>query len=124
MAEQRMTSPIASASQAPLVVVGAGLAGWTTVREFRKLDTTTPVVVVTADSGDFYAKPSLSNAMAQKRGPQQMVTTPAAKMAESLNVTLQAFTTVQTISTEDRALTVRSATGESTSLAEWSVSRS
>ena len=53
----------------PLVVVGAGLAGWTTVREFRKLDSTTPVVVITADSGDFYAKPSLSNAFAQCRLP-------------------------------------------------------
>ena len=52
---------------APLVVVGAGLAGWTTVREFRKRDAVTPVVVVTSDSGDFYAKPTLSNALAQKR---------------------------------------------------------
>ena len=31
---------------APLVIVGAGLAGWTTAREFRKLDTTTPIVLV------------------------------------------------------------------------------
>ena len=63
---------------APLIIVGAGLAGWTTVREFRKLDTATPVVVVTQDSGDFYAKPSLSNAFAQKRSPEQLVSTPAA----------------------------------------------
>jgi rubredoxin-NAD+ reductase len=35
------------------------LAGWTTVREFRKLDPATPVVVITADNGDFYAKPTL-----------------------------------------------------------------
>jgi len=34
----------------PVIVIGAGLAGWTTVREFRKLDTATPVVVVTAAS--------------------------------------------------------------------------
>ena len=69
---------------APLVVIGAGLAGWTTVREFRKLDSTTEVHLITADSGDFYAKPTLSNAYAQKRLPPQLVTTPAAKMAETL----------------------------------------
>jgi rubredoxin-NAD+ reductase len=103
--------PAAEVSVAPLVVIGAGLAGWTTVREFRKLDTATPVVVVTADSGDFYAKPSLSNAIAQKREPHQMITTPAAKMAVTLNVTLLAFSTVQAIETESRTLTLRSPHG-------------
>ena len=62
-----------------LIIVGAGLAGWTTAREFRKLDTTTQLMLVTADSGDFYAKPSLSNAFAQGRLPAQLVSTPAAK---------------------------------------------
>jgi hypothetical protein len=53
----------------PLIIIGADLAGWTTAREFRKLDTTTPVMVVTTDRGDFYAQPSLSNASAQQRSP-------------------------------------------------------
>lgn len=88
-----------SPSSAPLLIIGAGLAGWTTVREFRKLDTNTPVVLVTADSGDFYAKPTLSNAYAQKRTPAQLVTTPAAKMAETLNVTLLAHHQVQSLDT-------------------------
>ena len=90
------------------MVLGAGLAGWTTVREFRKLDSVTPVVVVTADSGDFYAKPSLSNALAQKRTPQQLVTTPAANMVETLKVTLLAFTTVTRIDVAPQELTLQS----------------
>ena len=94
-----------------LIIVGAGLAGWTTAREFRKLDTTTPVFLVTADSGDFYAKPSLSNAFAQGRLPAQLVTTPAAKMAETLNVTLLAHTRVEAIDTAAQTLSVRSAGG-------------
>ena len=72
----------------PLMIVGAGLAGWTTAREFRRLDSSTPITLVTADSGDFYAKPSLSNAFAQGKLPAQLVSTPAAKMAETLKVTL------------------------------------
>ena len=94
-----------------LIIVGAGLAGWTTAREFRKLDTTTPVLLVTADSGDFYAKPSLSNAFAQGRLPAQLVSTPAAKMVETLNVTLLAHTRVEAIDTAAQTLSVRNAGG-------------
>ena len=98
-----VASPIAmSPAIAPIVVIGAGLAAWTTIREFRKLDTTTPVLMITADSGDFYAKPSLSNAFAQKKAPGQLVTTPAAKMAETLGVTLLPFTRVESVDTAAR----------------------
>jgi rubredoxin-NAD+ reductase len=89
----------------PIIIIGAGLAGWTAAREFRKLDATTPLTVVTADSGDFYAKPSLSNAFAQRRAPAQLVSTPAAKMADTLNVTLLAHTQVQAISPTERTVT-------------------
>ena len=94
----------------PLIVIGAGLAGWTTIREFRKLDPDTPVTLITADSGDFYAKPTLSNAFAQQRGPTQLVTTPAARMAETLKVTLLAHTEVLAIDPAQRR--VRTGQGE------------
>lgn len=81
----------------PLIIIGAGLAGWTTAREFRKLDTTTPIVLITADSGDFYAKPSLSNAFAQHRTPAQLVSTPAATLAQNLNLTLMAHSRVDAL---------------------------
>mgnify|MGYP000042854019 CR=1 FL=1 len=86
----------------PVVVVGSGLAGWSAVREFRKVDTATPVLMITADAGDFYAKPSLSNAFAQKRGPAQLLTTPAASMADNQKVTLRAHTRVDAIDTAMR----------------------
>jgi len=93
------------------VIVGAGLAGWTTAREFRKLDASTPIVLVTSDSGDFYAKPTLSNACAQKRSAEQLVTTPAAKMAETLNVTLQSRSLVSAIDIQAKTLTFTAAGG-------------
>ncbi|WP_367847698.1 FAD-dependent oxidoreductase [Rhodoferax sp. WC2427] len=93
----------------PLLIIGAGLAGWQTVREFRKLDTTTPITLVTADAGDFYAKPTLSNAFGQKRGPAQLVTTPAATIAQTLNVTLLSHTQVTAIDTA--AQVVHTSTG-------------
>ncbi len=94
----------------PIIIAGAGLAGWTTAREIRKLDTAAPVMVITADSGDFYAKPSLSNAFAQKRGPDQLITTPAAKMAETLNVSLLANTPVQAIDPVAQTVTTSAGT--------------
>jgi len=98
----------------PLIIIGAGLAGWTTVREFRKLDTTTPVVLVTADNGDFYAKPTLSNAFGQKRSPQQLVTTPAAQMAQTQNVTLLALSRVLSLDTGAQSLQIQTPDGEQT----------
>ena len=90
----------------PLIIIGAGLAGWTTIREFRKLDTATPIILVTSDNGDFYAKPSLSNAFAQKRTPDQLVSTPAAKMVEAQNVTLMAHSSVLALDAAAKVVTV------------------
>ncbi len=98
----------------PVLVVGSGLAGWTAVREFRKLDANTPVVLITADTGDFYGKPALSTALAQGRTPAQLVTMPADQMRETLNVTVMAHTHVthldvqaQTVHTSQGVLTYR-----------------
>ncbi len=91
----------------PLLIIGAGLAGWTAAREFRKLDATTPLVLITADSGDFYAKPSLSNAFAQQRTPALLVTTPATQMAQTLQVTLMAHTQVTGIDPVQRLVHTR-----------------
>ncbi len=38
----------------PIVIAGSGLAGYTVARELRKLDRSTPLVVVTADAGEIY----------------------------------------------------------------------
>lgn len=88
----------------PIIIIGAGLAGWTTARELRKLDPSTPVLLITADSGDFYAKPSLSNALQQKRTPAQLVTTAAAKMAQTHNVRVLAHTRVLAVDPATRTL--------------------
>jgi rubredoxin-NAD+ reductase len=78
----------------PVLIVGSGLAGWSAAREFRKLDTTTAVMMITNGAGDFYAKPALSNALVQGKSAEQLVTTPAEKMAATLGVTLLSETEV------------------------------
>ena len=83
----------------PLVIVGAGLAGWTTAREVRKRAPDRAIVLISADAADFYAKPTLSNALAQKRTAAQLVTTPAAQMAQTAQVQLHAHCTVRRLDT-------------------------
>jgi rubredoxin---NAD+ reductase len=93
-------------AQEVIVVVGAGLAGWSTIRELRKRDAGSQVVLISADDADFYSKPGLSNALAQKRVLADLVTTSAADMASRLNVKLLARSLVMSIDTEARSLEV------------------
>ena len=78
----------------PIIIIGAGLAGYTVAREFRKLDKATPLIMITADSGGFYSKPMLSNAFAHGKQAEQMVTHSVTQMAEQLNATIHANTHV------------------------------
>jgi rubredoxin-NAD+ reductase len=81
----------------PLVIIGAGLAGYTVLREFRKRDSTTPVTLITADEGDFYAKPNLSSALGAGKSAAQLVNAPRQKMAADLSAEIRPNTRVMAI---------------------------
>lgn len=84
----------------PIVIIGSGLAGYGLARELRKLDKEVPLVMICADSGDFYSKPMLSNALANGKDGATLVNTPAQKIATQLNLRLIPGVRVQAI---DRA---------------------
>lgn len=88
----------------PITIIGSGLAGYTVAREFRKLDKTTPLLILTGDDGGFYAKPMLSNAFAQNKQAAQLVTQTAAQMAEQLNARILPFTNVSQIDSKNKTL--------------------
>lgn len=89
----------------PIIIIGAGLAGYTVAREFRKLDKATPLIMITADSGGFYSKPMLSNAFAHGKQAEQMVTHSVTQMAEQLNATIHANTHVSSIDAAAKTVT-------------------
>ena len=88
----------------PIIIVGAGLAGYTVAREFRKLDKTTPLIIITADDGGFYSKPMLSIAIAQKKLAEQLVTQTAAQMAAQLDARIVAETRVNGIDSTSKII--------------------
>ncbi|OBX57352.1 hypothetical protein A9Z64_05030 [Moraxella osloensis] len=84
------------------------MAGYTLARELRKLTTSLPIVMVCQDSGDSYAKPTLSNAYAQNKLADSIANASAAKMAETLNLTLLNFHQVTDINADEQVIVVRS----------------
>jgi rubredoxin-NAD+ reductase len=81
----------------PIIILGSGLAGYNVAKELRKLDKETPLTVISADSGSFYSKPMLSNALAQKKPPAAMALNTPEQMATQLNATVRAKTRVTAI---------------------------
>ena len=94
----------------PIVIIGTGLAGYTVAREFRRLDKDTPLFIITADSGGYYSKPMLSNAYAQNKQAQQLVTQSSEQMAEQLNAKLVTGAQVEAIDTANKR--IRSSAGD------------
>jgi rubredoxin-NAD+ reductase len=88
----------------PIVVLGSGLAGYTLIRELRKLDRSVAITLVTRDNGDYYSKPMLSNALAQGKSAETLVITAATDMASQLDFTLLQNTEVSGMDREHKQL--------------------
>ena len=87
-----------------IVVLGSGLAGYTVVRELRKQDGDIAVTLVSRDDGDFYSKPMLSNAYAQRKDAAGLVQMPAVQMAKQLGIELRSRCEASAIDTTNKRL--------------------
>jgi rubredoxin-NAD+ reductase len=96
----------------PIIIIGAGLAGYSVARELRKLDKLAPLIILTADDGDFYSKPMLSNAFAQSKSADQLVNQSAAQMAAQLDARIVTGTAVTEIDTVSKTVTTMAETFE------------
>lgn len=94
----------------PLVIVGAGLAGHTLIREYRKRNPERPITLIAADGADFYAKPGLSNAFAQNKTANALVTQTAEQIAAQYQVSIRSHCKVLGIELAHQAL--RTSAGE------------
>jgi rubredoxin-NAD+ reductase len=93
------------ASPSGIVIIGSGLAGYTVIRELRKIDKTVPVTLVTREPGYFYSKPMLSTALASNKSAEQLVSTNAEGMATQLEMTILGDADVTAIDTVAQTIT-------------------
>ncbi len=91
-------------SQPGIVIIGSGLAGYTVIRELRKLDKAIPITLVTREPGYFYSKPMLSTALASKKSAEQLQTTNAEGMAAQLEITILGDADVSAIDTASQTI--------------------
>lgn len=89
---------------APVVIIGSGLAGYHVAKEFRKHDGDTPLVLLTADGGDFYSKPMLSNALGRGMTPAQLASAGPGAMADQLKADIRPRTPVIAIDLAARSV--------------------
>ena len=97
-------------SQSAIVIIGSGLAGYTVIREIRKLDKAVPITLVTREPGYFYSKPMLSTALASKKEAAQLISTPADGMATQLEMTVLGECDVSSINPSSQ--TIHTSKGE------------
>ena len=92
------------------MIVGSGLGGYTLARELRKLDKQRAVTVVTADGGEMYGKPMLSNVFIQNKTLEGLVMKTAEQAAAELGVTVLTHTRVESINPAEKLLALSGGT--------------
>lgn len=82
---------------APVVIIGTGLAGYNLAREFRKLDSETPLLLITADDGRSYSKPMLSTGFGKQKDADGLSMAEPGAMAVQLNAEVRTHTRISGI---------------------------
>ncbi|WP_043531175.1 NAD(P)/FAD-dependent oxidoreductase [Litchfieldella xinjiangensis] len=78
----------------PLTIVGTGMAGLGLARQLRAMDAERPITLITADSGDDYAKPLLSTGFAKRLPPERLAQRSALEVADQLGIVMRTQTPV------------------------------
>lgn len=108
-AESKLVKPTNSkmsrGSEDAIVIIGAGIAGWSVAEAVRKLDQQTPVLLVSACAGIIYPKPALSTALAKGKNAEDLSDMDAASKAASLNIDVRTETRVIKVDTNKKRIT-------------------
>jgi rubredoxin---NAD+ reductase len=81
----------------PIIVIGSGLAGYNLIKEFRKLDKDSPILLISQDDAHSYSKPMLSTALTKGKLADDLSIADPGKMAEQLNISVRNHTHVDAI---------------------------
>lgn len=86
----------------PIVIIGAGLAGWAMVDALAKANLV--ITLISADNADRYHKPMLSSGFAQAKSPDSLVRTTGVDSAKTININLLTHSTVSEIDSQAKTL--------------------
>lgn len=92
-------------SAAHIVIVGAGVAGWSVAEAIRAADRDTPVLLVTSCEGISYPKPALSTAFAHGKDADAIAEQDAASKAAALGIEVRTETRVIKLDRRKKRLT-------------------
>lgn len=84
----------------PLVIIGTGLAGYNLAKEFRKLDTERPLIMISQEDGRNYSKPMLSTGYTKGKDADALAMNSVEQMREQLKADIRTGVRVNEI---DRA---------------------
>lgn len=88
----------------PIIIIGSGLAGYVLAKEFRKINKTVPLTIITDADGRFYSKPLLSSAFTHNRNIPELVTSSLEMMQEQLQAEIKANTKVMAIDSKNNQI--------------------
>ncbi len=86
------------------------MAGWGVAKALRAADANAIITLISAGDAHVYSKPMLSNALAQRKLPEQLIQSTGAAMANQLNVHLKENTNVTRINRDTQ--TIATSSGE------------
>lgn len=89
---------------APIVIVGAGMAGFAVARELKARQVKKPVLLLTADDGAWYSKPLLSHVLSSSRPVQSLLMEPA-KASDTYSVDIRPRFRVTHVDTRAQSVT-------------------
>lgn len=98
LARATQAAPAAArGASAPIVIAGAGIAGWSVAKAVRALDAERPILMISGCNARVYPKPMLSVALAQGRDANTVVSESGEAAARRLNVQLMGETWISGI---------------------------
>jgi rubredoxin-NAD+ reductase len=115
-AEDDAASEHHSATAKPIVIIGTGLAGYNLVKEIRKTDKETPLIMITGDDGRSYSKPMLSTGFTRNTDADGLMMADAGKMAIQFDISVWTNTQVTNIDTAQQTVTAEGVVVEYASL--------
>lgn len=88
-----------------IVIVGAGIAGWSAAEAIRRRDTETPILLVSACKGSVYPKPAISMALSQGKKAADLIDMDADSKAAELGIEVRTESRIIRLDTGRKRLT-------------------